>query len=145
MKKSLKISFYTFLTLAILTFICIFLIFSSPFFMNLYASTLIEYSGVDHDNIYFQAYTKEEFALKYFNTTLSPEDDFIELFENHYGTQNKKDGLFLITYDIQEPGDRTRYTLYGINKYTHLVYKDTRKVCYTDSEANSIPERRNST
>lgn len=142
MKKPLKITFYTFLTLLVLTFLCVFLIFSSPFFMNLYASTLIEYSGVDHDNIYFQAYTKEEFALKYFNTSLGPEDDFIELFESHYGTENKKEGLFLITYDIQEPADKSRYTLYGINKYTDLVYKDTRKVYFTDPKANSTQEKR---
>lgn len=144
MKKSLKIAFYTFLTLFILTFVCVFLIFSSPFFMNIYASTLIECSGVNNDNIYFQAYTKEEFALKYFNTSLSSEDDFLELFESHYGTENKKDGLFLVTYDIQEPGDKTRYILYGISKYTDLVYKDTRKVCYSDSEANLLQENRSS-
>lgn len=112
--------------------------------MNIYASTLIECSGVNNDNIYFQAYTKEEFALKYFNTSLSSEDDFLELFESHYGTENKKDGLFLVTYDIQEPGDKTRYILYGISKYTDLVYKDTRKVCYSDSEANLLQENRSS-
>jgi hypothetical protein len=141
MEKSLKIAFYTFLTISILAFLLLFLILSSPFFMNLYASTLIKYSGADHDNVYFQAYSKEEFALKYFNTSLGPNDDFVPMFESHYGTANKKEGLFLITYDIQEPEDKSRYTLYGISKYTDLVYKDTRKVYYTASEANSTQEK----
>jgi hypothetical protein len=127
-KRHLKIALYTFLTLFLLTFICSFLILSSPIFMNLYASMLIKFSGVDPHNIYFQAYSKEEFAAKYFNTSLNQEDDFIELFERHYGTENKKEGIFLVTYDIQDPDDKSRYTLYGISKYADLVYKDTRKV-----------------
>jgi hypothetical protein len=135
-EKSLKIAFYTFLTLSILAFLLLFLILSSPFFMNLYASTLIKYSGADHENVHFQAYSKKEFALKYLNTSLEPDEDFIALFESHYGTANKKEGLFLITYDLQEPADRSRYTLYGISKYTDLVYKDTRNVYYTAAELN---------
>lgn len=141
MEKSLKIAFYTFLTISILAFLLLFLILSSPYFMNLYATTLIKYSGADHDNIYFQAYSKEEFALTYFNTSLGPNNDFVALFESHYGTENKKEGFFLITYDIQEPSDKSRYTLYGISKYTDLVYKNTRKVYYTASEANSTQEK----
>lgn len=141
LEKSLKTTFYTFLTLSILAFLLLFLILSSPFFMNLYASTLIKYSGADHENVHFQAYSKEEFALKYLNTSLKPEDDFIALFESYYGTENKKEGLFLITYDIQEPADKSRYTLYGISKYTDLVYKDTRKIYYTASETNSTQKK----
>jgi len=33
----------------------------------------------------------------------------------------------MVTYDIQDPEDNSTYTLYGINKYTDLVYKSTRK------------------
>lgn len=102
----------------------------------MYASTLIKYYKADHEKSHFQAYSKEEFPPKYFNTSLSPDDDFGALFESHYSTANKKEGLFLIMYDIQEPADKSRYTLYGISKYTDLIYKDT-KVYYTVSEANS--------
>lgn len=133
-KRHLKIALYTFLTLFLLTFICSFLIFSSPFFMNLYANMVIKFSGVNPDNIYFQAYSKEDFAVKYFNTSLNPEDDFIELFERHYGTENKKEGMFLVTYDFQDSNDKTIYTMYGINKHADLVFKDTRKVRIKNKE-----------
>jgi hypothetical protein len=133
-KKYLKIAFYTFLILSLLTFIFGFIVFSSPLLMNLYAHSLIKYSGPDPGTIDFQAYSKEEFAAKFFNISLTPEDDFTKIFESYYGTENKKEGIFLIIYDIRDPKDRSRYTLYGINKYTDLVYKNSRKVYFTDSE-----------
>ena len=40
----------------------------------------------------------------------------------------------MVTYDIQDPEDDSIYTLYGINKYTDLVYKSTRKVHRIDEK-----------
>jgi len=128
MKKYLKITFYTFLTLTLLIFVSGILIFSHPFFLNAHVNLLVKHSGTDPHEFKFQTYTKEEFALEYLNVSLTKEDDFIELFENHYGTPNKKDEFLMITYDIQDPEDNYTYTLYGVNKYTDLVYVSTRKV-----------------
>ncbi|WP_269850151.1 hypothetical protein [Methanosarcina horonobensis] len=66
--------------------------------------------------------------------SLRPEDDFIDLFESRYGTSNKKDEFLIVTYDIQDPEDNFTYTLYGINKYTDLVYVSTRKVHHVDEK-----------
>jgi hypothetical protein len=137
-KKYLKIAFYTFLTLSLITFIFSFLIFSNPLFMNLFANSLIKFSGVDPGTVDFQAYSKEEFASEFFNTSLTPEEDFVRLFESHYGTENKKEGIFLVTYDIQDPKDKFMYTLYGINKYMDLVYKNTRELDFTDPKHKKI-------
>jgi hypothetical protein len=137
-KKYLKIAFYTFLTLSLLTFIFGFFVFSNPLFMNLFAHSLIRFSGVDPSTVDFQAYSKEEFAVEFFNTSLTPEDDFIKLFESHYGTENKTEGFLLITYDIQDPKDKSMYTLYGINKYMDLVYKNTRELDFTDPKHKRI-------
>ena len=115
-KKYLKVAFYTFLTFSLLTFIFGFLVFSSPLLMNLFAKSLIKFDGIDPSTVDFQAYSKEEFAAEFFNISLTPEDDFIKLFESHSGTENKKERTFMITYDIQDPNDKSRYTLYGINK-----------------------------
>jgi hypothetical protein len=128
MKKYLKITFYTLLTLFILIFVSGILVFSHPFFLNAHVNLLTKYSGTDPHEFKFQTYTKEEFALEFLNTSLSSEDDFIELFESHYGAQNKKDEFMMVTYDFQDPSDNFTYTLYGINKYTDLVYVSTRKV-----------------
>ncbi|WP_440945207.1 hypothetical protein ACSAZL_13760 [Methanosarcina sp. T3] len=127
MKKYLKIIVYTFLTLFVLIFVSGILVFSSPFFMNTHVNLLVKHSGTDPHEFKFETYTKEEFALEYFNVSLSPEDDFIELFESHYGTVNKKDEFLMVTYDIPDPGNNSTYTLYGINKYTDLVYVSTRR------------------
>ncbi len=127
MKKYLKITVYTLLTLSILIFVSGILVFSHPFFLNAHVNLLTKYSGTDPHEFKFQTYTKEEFALEYLNVSLGPEDDFIELFESHYGTSNKKDELLMVTYDIPNPDDNYTYTLYGINKYTDLVYVSTRK------------------
>ncbi|MDD3247758.1 MAG: hypothetical protein PHF18_13055 [Methanosarcina sp.] len=127
MKKYLKITLYTLLTLSLLIFVSGILVVSHPFFLTKHVNSLVKHSGADPNEFKLQTYTKEEFALEYFNVSLSPEDDFIELFENHYGTSNKKDELLMVTYDIQDPEDNSTYTLYGINKYTDLVYVSTRK------------------
>ncbi|AKB32244.1 hypothetical protein MSSIH_1554 [Methanosarcina siciliae HI350] len=132
MKKYLKITIYTFLTLFILIFISYILVFSNPFFMNTHVNLLVKHSGTDPHEFKFETYTKDEFALEYLNISLSPEDDFIELFESHYGTANKKDEFLMITYDIPAPGNNSTYTLYGINKYTDLVYVSTRKAHWDD-------------
>jgi len=137
-KKYLKIAFYTFLTLSLLTFIFGFLVFSNPLFMNLFANSLIKFSGVDPSTVDFQAYSKEEFAAEFFNISLTPEDDFIKLFESHYGIENKKERIFMITYDIQDPNNKSRYTLYGINKYMDMVYKNTRKLDLSDPKHKRI-------
>lgn len=128
MKKYLKIIIYTMLTLSILIFISGVLVFSHPFFLNTHVNLLVKHSGTDPHEFKFQTYTKEEFALEYFNVSLSQEDDFIELFESHYGISNKTNEFLIVTYDIQDPEDNFTYTLYGINKYTDLVYVSTRKV-----------------
>lgn len=135
MRKYLKITVYTLLTLSILIFVSGILVISHPFFLNTYVSLLIKHSGTDPEEFKFQTYTKEEFAFEYFNISLSQEDDFLELFESHYGTENKKDGLLLVIYDIQDPKDNSTYTLYGVNKYTDLVYKSTRKVHWIDEKS----------
>ncbi|HIH94089.1 TPA: hypothetical protein HA338_08610 [Methanosarcina acetivorans] len=127
MKKYLKIAIYTLLTLFILIFISGILVFSNPFFMNTHVNLLIKHSGTDPHEFKFETYTKEKFALEYLNVSLSPEDDCIELFESHYGTANKKDEFLMVTYDIPDPQDNSTYTLYGISKYTDLVYVSTRK------------------
>jgi hypothetical protein len=138
LKKYFKIAFYTFLIFSLLTFILGFLVFSNPFFMNLFANSLIKFSGIDPSTVDFQAYSKEEFAAEFFNVSLTSEDDFIKLFEKHYGTEEKKERIFLVTYDIQDPKDKSRYTLYGINKYMDLVYKSTRKFDFTDPKHKRI-------
>jgi len=133
-KKYLKITVYTILTLSILIFISGILVFSNPFFLNAHVSLLVKHSGTDPHEFKFQTYTKEEFALKYLNVSLNPDDDFIKLFESHYGTFNKKDEFLMVTYDIQDPEDNLTYTLYGINKYTDFVYVSTRKVHHIDEK-----------
>jgi hypothetical protein len=138
MKKYLKIAIYTLLTLSILIFVSGILVFSHPFFLNTHVNLLVKHSGTDPHEFQFQTYTKEEFALEYLNVSLSPEDDFIELFEKHYGTSNKKDEFLMVTYDIQDPEDNSTYTLYGINKYTDIVYKSTRKAHHLDEKRGEV-------
>lgn len=139
-KRYLKIAVYTFLTLSILIFLSGILIFSNSFFLNAHVSLLVKHSGTDPHEFQFQTYTKEEFALEYFNFSLSPEDDFIELFESHYGIPNKKDEFLIVTYDIQDPADNFTYTLYGINKYADFVYVSTRKVHNIDKKGDKKGE-----
>lgn len=133
-KKYLKITIYTFLTLSILIFLSGILVFSHPFFLNAHVNLLVKHSGTGPDEFKFQTYTKEEFALEYLNVSLSKEDDFIELFEDHYGTSDKKDEFLIVTYDIQDPEDNSTFTLYGINKYADFVYVSTRKVHHIDEK-----------
>ena len=142
LKKYLKIAFYTFLTFSLLTFILGFLVFSNPFFANLFVNSMIKFSDVDHSTVDFQAYSKEEFAIEFFNISLTHEEDFMRLFESHYGTENKKEGIFFVTYDIHDPNDKSRYTLYGINKHMDLIFKNTRKLEFTDSKKRRIILRR---
>jgi hypothetical protein len=138
MKKYLRISIYTLLTLSILIFVSGILVFSHPFFLNAHVNLLVKHSGTDPHEFKFETYTKEEFALEYFNVSLSQEKDFIELFEKHYGTSNKKDELLMVTYDIPDPEDNSTYTLYGINKYTDLVYVSTRKAHRVDEKRGEV-------
>lgn len=138
----LKIAFYTFLILFLFTFIFGFLVFSSPFIMNLFANLLIKSSHADPNSVDFHAYSKEEFATEFFNISLTPKDDFIKIFENHYGTENKKEGVLFVTYDIRDPNDKSMYTLYGINKHMDLIYKNTRKLDITDPKHRRIKLRR---
>lgn len=137
-KNYLNIVFHVIVTLSLFTLIFGFLVFSNPFITNLFAGSLIRNSGVDPNTVDFHAYSKEEFAAEYFNISLTPEDDFIQLFESHYGTEHKKDGLFFVTYDIHDPNDKSMYTLYGINKYMDLVYKNTRKLDIRDPKHRRI-------
>ena len=141
-RNYLKIAFYAFLILSLLTIVFGFLVFSNPSIMNLFAGSLIKSSGVDSNSVDFHAYSKEEFASEFFNISLTPEDDFIMLFESHYGTENKKEGIFFVTYDIHDPNDKSRYTLYGINKHMDLIFKNTRKLEFTDSKKRRIILRR---
>jgi hypothetical protein len=138
LKKYLKIAFYTFLTFSLLTIIFGFLVFSNPFFANLFVNSLIKFSDVDHSTVDFKAYSKEEFAIEFYNISLTPEDDFIRLFESHYGTENKKEGIFFVTYDIPNPNDNSIYTLYGINKHMDLIFKSTRKLDISDPKHKRI-------
>jgi hypothetical protein len=137
-KKYLKTAFNTFLTFSLLIFVFGFLVFSNSFFMNLFANSLIKFGGIDPSIVDFHAYSKEEFAAEFFNVSLTSDDDFIKLFEKHYGTDEKKERIFLVTYDIQDPKDKSRYTLYGINKYMDLIYKSTRKFDFTDPKHKKI-------
>lgn len=136
--KNLKVVFYLFLIISLLIFIFGLLVFSNPSLLNLFANSLIKNSNADPNAIAFQAYSKEEFAAEFLNTTLIPEDDFTKLFESYYGIENKKERLFLITYDIQDPNDKSKYTLYGISKYTDLIYKNTRKLDFEDPKHKRI-------
>jgi hypothetical protein len=137
-KNYLKIVFYTFLTLSLLTFLLGFLVFSNPLFMNLFVNSVIKVSDINPNTVAFQAYSKEEFSAKFLNVSLTSEDNFSELFERHYGTENKKERIFMITYDIQDPSDKSKYTLYGINKYMDLVYKNTRHLDLSDPKHKRI-------
>ena len=133
-KRYLKIVAYTLLTLSILIFLSGILVFSNSFLLNAHVNLLVKHSGTDPHEFKFQTYTKEEFALKYFNVSLNQEDDFIELFESHYGTFNKKDELLIVTYDIPDKENNSTYTLYGIDKYADVVYVSTRKVHHIDEK-----------
>jgi hypothetical protein len=142
LKKYSQIAFYTFLTFSLLTVIFGFLVFSYPFFANLFANSLIKFSGVNHNTVDFHAYSKEEFASEFFNISLTPDEDFIRLFESRYGTENKEEGIFFVTYDIHDPNDKSRYTLYGINKHMDLIFKNTRELEFTDLKHRRIILRR---
>jgi len=137
-EKYVKVAISIFILFSLLTFILGLSIFSSPFLLNLFANSLIKHSSADTSTIDFQAYSKEEFAAEFLNASLSPEDDFIKLFESRYGLEHKKDGLFLITYDIQDPNNKSRFTLYGINKHMDVVYKNTRIFDITDPKNKRI-------
>ncbi len=106
--------------------------------MNLFANSLIKFNDIDSGTVDFQACSKEEFAAEFFNISLTPEDDFIKLFESHCRVENKKERIFMITYDIQDPNDKSRYTIYGINKYMDLVYKNTRQLDLSDPKHKRI-------
>jgi hypothetical protein len=133
-KKYLKITLYTFFTLSLLVFLSGILVVSHPFFVTKHVNLLVKHSGADPHDFQFQSYTKEEFALEYFNVSLSKEDDFIELFENHYGTGNKRDELLMVTYEISDPENNSTSTFYGINKYTDQVYRSIRKAHWADEK-----------
>ena len=128
-KKYLKNVVYPMLVLIFIITILWTLIFSHPLFLNAYTDLLIEGCGIDPETVDFQTYSKEEFSAEFLNNLLGPEDDFITLFESHYGTENKREGIITIAYDIKNPNDPSRYTLYRINKYTDLVYKNDRQIC----------------
>lgn len=138
----LKIAFNAFLTLSLFTIISGLLVFSSPLIMNLFANSLIKSSHADPNSIDFHAYSKEEFAAEFFNITLTPEDDFIKIFEDHYGTENKREGVLFVTFDIHDPDNKSVYTLYGINKHMDLIYKNIRKLDLTDPKHRRIKLRR---
>lgn len=125
MKKYLKITLYTFLTLFILIIISGILVLSHPFFLNTYANLLIKSNAIAPEFAFeFQGCSKEEFAAKYLNTSLAPEDDFISLFESHYGVDNSD--ILIVIYYIQDPEDRSIHTLYGmffLNPDVKSVYK----------------------
>jgi hypothetical protein len=137
-EKNVKVAIYIFLFFSLLAFIFGLLVLSNPFLLNLFANSLIKSSGADPSTIDFHAYSKEEFAAEFFNISLSPGDNFLKLFESHYGTENKKERIFMITYDIHDPNDKSKYTLYGINKYMDLIYKNTRKLDFTDPKHKRI-------
>ncbi len=138
MKKYLKTILYTFLMLSILIFVSGILVFSHPFFLNTYVNLLVKCSGTDPDTFEFHTYSKEEFAAEYLNTSLTSKDDFISLFESRYGTENKSDSILIVTYNIQDPEDRSIHTLYGINKYTDFVYKSTFKEQLIDENTGEL-------
>jgi hypothetical protein len=137
-KNYLIIASYAFLILSLFTLIIGILVFSNPFFMNLFANLLIKSSHADSNSVDFHAYSKEEFASEFFNVSLTPEDDFVLLFESHYGTENKKEGIFFVTYDIHDADNKSMYTLYGINKHMDLIYKNTRKMDFRDPKHRRI-------
>lgn len=137
-EKYVKVAISIFILFSLLALILGLLIFSNPFLLNLFANSLIKHSSADTSTIDFQAYSKEEFAVEFLNTSLGPNDDFVRLFESRYGIEHKKDGLFLITYDIQDPDNKSRFTLYGINKHMDLVYKNTRIFDITDPKNKRI-------
>jgi len=129
-KIYLKNIVYSMLVLIFVIIILWTLIFSHPFFLNAYTDLLVRGGGMDPETVDFQTYSKEEFSAEFLNSSLGPEDDFITLFENHYGTENKREGIMIIAYDIKNPNDPSKYTFYRINKYTDLVYKNDRQTCH---------------
>jgi hypothetical protein len=113
MKKLLKILIYTILTLSLLIFISGFLVVSYPFFLNTYAHLLVKLSATESNDFNYQTYSKEEFALKYLNTSLTPKDDFISIFKSHYGVKNA-DIRVVIYSKLKDPDNSLTHTVYGI-------------------------------
>jgi hypothetical protein len=101
MNRFLKIALYTLLTLSFLFFVLGVLVFSYPFFQNTYADLLVKWSTAEPNGFDYQIYSREEFALKYLNTSLTPQDDFISLYENYYEIGNSD--IMFIVYDIPDP------------------------------------------
>ncbi|AKB52375.1 hypothetical protein MSBRW_3122 [Methanosarcina barkeri str. Wiesmoor] len=130
MKKFLKITICTFLTLSLLVFVTGFLVFSYPFFLNTYANLLVKCSATEPNSFDYQTYSKEEFASKYLNTSLTPQDDFISLFKNHYGVNNSNTCV-IVCSKLKDPKNSSVHTLYGIiclnnsclNNSSSLVFK----------------------
>jgi hypothetical protein len=124
MKKILKITIYTFLTLSLLVFVTGFLVFSYPFFLNTYTNLLSKWSATEPNSFDYQIYSKEEFASQYLNTSLAPQDDFIYLFKNHYGVNNSN--IRVIICSKLKNSNSSVHTLYGIVCPTNsstLVFK----------------------
>ncbi|AKB37616.1 hypothetical protein MSSAC_3026 [Methanosarcina siciliae C2J] len=113
MKKALKIFTYTFLIISLLVFITGLLIVSFPIFLNTYAHLLFKWSGSESNNFDYQVYSKEEFAAKHFNTSLTPQDNFISLFKAHYGAKNSD--IRVVTFSkLKNPNNNSISTFYGI-------------------------------
>ncbi|WP_298667879.1 hypothetical protein, partial [uncultured Methanofollis sp.] len=127
-RRFVKVSLLTLCTVAAVLLLSGLFIFSTPAGMDWYAHALIDAAGSRGDVIDFQTYTREEFARIRLNTTLLPDDDFTHLFEETYGGENRKESLLLVTYDVPDPENRQISTLYGISRYTDLVYSNTRWV-----------------
>jgi hypothetical protein len=82
----------------------------------------------------FHIYSKEDFASKYLNTSLTSKDDFISLYENYYGIGDSN--VTFVVYEIEDHDDRLIHTLYGINRFKDTVWTITWKegqFCLKDS------------
>ncbi|WP_440945257.1 hypothetical protein ACSAZL_14040 [Methanosarcina sp. T3] len=113
MKKALKTFINTFLIISLLVFITGLFIVSFPIFLNTYAHLLFKWSGSESNNFDYQVYSKEEFAAKHFNTTLTPQDNFISLFKTHYVAKNSD--IRVVTFSkLKNPDNNSSSTFYGI-------------------------------
>ncbi|WP_406671134.1 hypothetical protein V7O67_05230 [Methanolobus sp. ZRKC4] len=134
-KRALKISAYSALTLIVLYSILVALAFSTPIVMNAYTDALVKYGNIDQSTIDVQTYTKEEFAKEFLNAPLGKESDLIELFESEYGTENKQVGILLVSYDIPDPDKPENRIYIGINKYTDFAFSYSTQVYFDEINA----------
>ncbi len=125
----LKSSLALFVFVIISLFLFLFIIFSGPTPMKIYTNYLEKHTSAKAS---IETYNKDEFSQLYFHQNFQNKG-FFKNFEEHFGTEGKKKGLFMRFYDIRDKVDSCVYVLYGISRYTDLIYVSRRRICETDT------------